>query len=72
VPDDAVLFRDNKTYLPLVRSKHLHLVEVSLGRDDGYRVEVSGDVQGGDLVAMNVGQAAHEGETVQPVQKPGA
>ncbi len=72
VPDDAVLFRDNKTYLPLVRSKHLHLVEVTLGRDDGYRVEVSGEVQGGDLVAMNVGQAAHEGETVQPVRKPGA
>ena len=71
VPDDAVLFRDDKTYLPLVRGEHLHLAEVTLGRDDGYRVEVTGDVQRGDLVAMNVGQAAHEGEAVQPVQRSG-
>ncbi len=70
VPDDALLFRDNKTYLPLVRADHLHLVEVSLGRDDGYRVEVTGDVRPGDLVAMNVGQAAREGEAVQPVLQP--
>jgi RND family efflux transporter MFP subunit len=72
VPDDALVFRDNKTYLPIVRSGHLHLVEVKLGRDDGYRVEVKGDVQPGDLVAMNVGQSARENEVVQPVQKKGA
>jgi len=70
VPDDALLFRDDKTYVPLVRGEHLHLVEVKLGRDDGYKVEVTGDVQPGDLVAMNVGQAARDGEAVQPVQQP--
>jgi RND family efflux transporter MFP subunit len=69
VPDDALVFRDDKTYLPLVRSDHLHLAEITLGRDDGYRVEVIGDVQPGDLVAMNVGEAAREGEAVQPVQR---
>jgi multidrug efflux pump subunit AcrA (membrane-fusion protein) len=69
VPDDALVFRDNKTYLPLVRADHLHLIEVTLGRDDGYRVEVTGDVRSGELVAMNVGQAAREGEAVQPVQQ---
>ena len=72
VPDDALVFRDNKTYLPIVRNGHLHLVEVKLGRDDGYRVDVKGDVQTGDLVAMNVGQSARENEVVQPVQKRGA
>ena len=72
VPDDALVFRNDKTYLPLVRNNHLHLAEVKLGRDDGYRVEVSGDVTTGDLVAMNVGQSAREGEVVQPVQNHGA
>jgi membrane fusion protein, multidrug efflux system len=69
VPDDALVFRDDKTYLPLVRGGHLHLAEITLGRDDGYRVEVTGDVRAGDLVATNVGEAAREGEAVQPVQQ---
>jgi membrane fusion protein, multidrug efflux system len=71
VPDDALVFRDDKTYVPIVRGGHLHLVDVTLGRDNGYSVEVTGDIQSGDLVAMNVGEAAREGETVQPVQQHG-
>jgi membrane fusion protein, multidrug efflux system len=70
-PDDAVIYRDDKTYLPLVRGDRLHLAEVTLSHDDGYRAEVTGDVQAGDLVAMNVGQAAREGELVQPVRQHG-
>jgi membrane fusion protein (multidrug efflux system) len=68
VPDDALIFRNNKIYLPTVRKNRLHLSEITLGHDDGYRVEVSGDVHSGDLVAMNVGQSARDGEAVQPVQ----
>jgi multidrug efflux pump subunit AcrA (membrane-fusion protein) len=68
-PDDALVFRDNKVYLPLVRDNHLNLREVTLGHDNGYVVEVSGnDLRAGDLVAMNVGQAARNGEPVQPVR----
>jgi membrane fusion protein, multidrug efflux system len=72
VPDDALVFRNNKIYLPLVRDERVHLAEVTLGRDDGYQVEVTGDVQPGDLVAMNLSQAAREGEAVRPVQMHGA
>ena len=67
VPDDAIVFRDDKTYLPVVRNNHLNLIEVSLGHDDGYTVEVNGALQDKELVAMNVGQAARDGEPVQPV-----
>ena len=35
VPDDALVFRDNKVYVPLVRGKRLHLAEVTLGYDNG-------------------------------------
>ena len=67
VRDDALVFRDGKVYVPLVRDEHLHLVPVTLGYDNGQRVVVQGDINGNDLVALNVGQAAEEGEVVHPV-----
>jgi membrane fusion protein, multidrug efflux system len=68
-PDDALVFRNNKVYLPIVRGDRLSLIAVNLGHDDGYTVEVSGGgLHAGDLVAMNVGEAAHDGEIVQPVE----
>jgi hypothetical protein len=43
-------------------------VEVGLGFDNGVSVQISrGDVSGDDLVALNVGQAARNGQTVRPV-----
>jgi membrane fusion protein (multidrug efflux system) len=67
-PDDALVFRNNKIYLPVVRDNHLKLVEVTLGHDDGYTVEVSGDLRAGEQIAVNVGEAARDGEPVQPVE----
>ena len=67
-PDDALVFRNDKTYLPVVRDNHLKLVEVTLGHDDGYNVEVNGDLHAGDKLAVNVGEAARDGEPVQPVE----
>jgi membrane fusion protein (multidrug efflux system) len=67
VPDDALVFRDNNVYLPVVRDNRLNLVEVTLGHDNGYRVEVNGDLLPGEMIAINVGQAARDGEPVQPV-----
>ena len=70
VPDDALIFRNNKVYVPVVRSNRLHLQEVKLGYDNGVAVEVtSGDVTDNDQVALNVGQAARDGEAVRPVQQ---
>jgi len=71
-PDDSLVFKDDKVYLPIVRDNRLHLAEVQLGHDNGVEVVVSGDVRDGDLVAMSVGQAVDDGEPVQPVtQNPG-
>ncbi len=67
VPDDALVFREGKPYVPVVRNNILRLVPVQLGYDDGIQVEVAGDVTDQDVVALNVGQAAHDGERVQPV-----
>ncbi|HVN85645.1 MAG TPA: efflux RND transporter periplasmic adaptor subunit [Candidatus Binatia bacterium] len=67
VPDDALIFRDSKVFVPIVRDNRLALSEVSLGYDDGRMVEVTGGVGPDDLVAVNVGQAVRDGEVVQPV-----
>jgi membrane fusion protein, multidrug efflux system len=67
VADDALIFRDNKIYVPVVRNNRLHLAEVTLGYDNGVAVQVTSGVNYNDLVALNVGQAAREGEQVQPV-----
>jgi membrane fusion protein, multidrug efflux system len=69
VPDDALVFRDGKIYVPLVRDRRLHLAPVTLGYDNGQVVEVTRGVADNDLVAINVGQSAREGEGVQPIEQ---
>jgi membrane fusion protein, multidrug efflux system len=68
VPDDALVFRDGKVYVPVVRNNQLHLAEVTLGYDNGQTVEVLSGINPDDKVAVNVGQAARDGENVQPVE----
>jgi membrane fusion protein (multidrug efflux system) len=67
VPDDALVFRDGKPFVPLVLNNHLKLTEVSLGYDDGINVEVTQGVGPDDRVAINVGQAARDGAPVRPM-----
>lgn len=67
VPDDALVFRGGKVYVPVVRDRRVHLAEVTLGYDDGRMVEVTAGVSPDDEVAINVGQSVREGEAVQPV-----
>jgi RND family efflux transporter MFP subunit len=66
VPDDALIFRDGKVLVPLIQQSRVHLAPVSLGYDNGYSVEVTGISQN-DLIALNLGQSATEGERVQPL-----
>jgi len=67
VPDDALIFRDGKSYVPVVREDKLRLIPVTLGDDDGVHIQVSGDITANDLVALSVGQAVEDGEIVRPV-----
>jgi RND family efflux transporter MFP subunit len=67
VRDDALVFRDNQVFVPVVRDGHLHLIPVKLGYDNGNTVVVEGDIHSEDMVALNVGQAATDGEVVHPV-----
>jgi RND family efflux transporter MFP subunit len=68
VPDDALIFREGKPFVPVVRENKLRLVPVQLGHDTGVNVVVEGDIHPEDVVALSVGQAARDGETVQPIK----
>jgi membrane fusion protein, multidrug efflux system len=69
VPDDALIFHGGKVLVPVVRNGRMHLAEVTLGYDNGVNVEVTSGISGSDVVAINAGQSAHEGEIVQPVMQ---
>ncbi len=67
VPDDALIFRNGKPFVPVVRNGHLKLAPVNLGYDDGVNVEITEGVTEQDVVAVNVGQSARDGEAVRPI-----
>jgi len=67
VPDDALIFRNGKPFVPVVRNGHLKLSPVNLGYDDGVNVEITEGVTDQDVVAVNVGQSARDGEPVRPI-----
>jgi hypothetical protein len=45
----------------------LTLAPVTLGYDNGVAVEVTDGISDDDMVALNVGQSARDGQPVQPV-----
>ena len=67
VPDEALIFNSNDTFVPVVRDNRVHLVKVTLGLDDGTDCEITRGLSGDETVALGMGQAAQEGELVQPV-----
>lgn len=65
VPDDALVFHNGKTYVPVVENNRIRLTEIELGQDDGIRCQVVKGLKGDEMVAINLGQAAHDGELVR-------
>jgi hypothetical protein len=56
VPDDAVLFENDNSYVPIVLNNHLKLAEVKLGYDDGVNVQILRGVADPDLAALKTGR----------------
>jgi multidrug efflux pump subunit AcrA (membrane-fusion protein) len=69
VPDDALVFRDGKVFVPTVRDGRLHLNQVTLGDDSGATVEVVDGLAADEPVALNLGQGVRDGDPVQPVEE---
>lgn len=77
VPDEALVFQNEKAFLPLVTTeKKIHLQPVTLGLDNGTEVQITAGLTGDETIALGVGQTVTEGMAVLPVvareQTPGA
>ncbi len=67
VPDQALIFDDDKVLVPVVSDSRIHLAEVRLGYDDGINCEVIRGLKGNETIALGMGQDAEEGELVRPL-----
>src|SRR5260370_7883663 len=70
VPDDAVVFQDGKSYVPIVRNKHIKLAKVKLGYDDGVNVPIMQGVANDDLVPLNFVQTSRAADPLRPLIAP--
>jgi RND family efflux transporter MFP subunit len=71
VPDQALIFNEDKVLIPVVSDSRIHLAEVTLGYDDGINCEVNRGLKGDETIALGMGQAAEEGELVRPLKMKG-
>ena len=69
VPDEALIFNGDKTFVPIVNDNRIHLEPVTLGFDDGLKSQIVEGLKGNEMVALNLGQTAREGEVVRPMQQ---
>jgi RND family efflux transporter MFP subunit len=73
VPDEALIFNGDQVLVPIVKDNRVHLVPVKLGLDNGIDCEITRGLNGDETVALGLGQAATEGELIQPLfAKPAA
>jgi RND family efflux transporter MFP subunit len=68
VPNEALVFRNEKPFVPVVTAENrLHLQPVTLGFDNGSEVQITSGLKGDETIALSVGQTVTEGLLVQPV-----
>jgi len=67
VPSSALLLRDDRTVVAVVRGSRVTFVPVQTGLDDGRTVQILAGVQAGELVAVDLPSEVGEGSVVRPV-----
>ncbi|WP_158793008.1 efflux RND transporter periplasmic adaptor subunit [Granulicella sp. L60] len=66
IPGDAVVVRNDKNQVALVRNDIVHLQPIDIGRDFGPSVEVLNGLKPGDMLITTVTDDVREGVKVQP------
>jgi multidrug efflux pump subunit AcrA (membrane-fusion protein) len=68
IPGDAVVVRQDKTSVALVRDQKIQLVPIEIGRDYGPSVEILSGLNEGDWVVSDVTDEVRDGVKVNPHQ----
>jgi hypothetical protein len=70
VPGDAVVVRQDRASVAIVRDQKIQLVPVEIGRDYGPSVEIASGLNEGDWVVTTVTDNVREGVKVRPRRNP--
>ena len=70
VPGDAVVVRQDRNTVAVVRNQKIQMVPIEIGRDYGPSVEVLSGLHEGDMVVATVTDAVQPGAKVRPEQNP--
>jgi RND family efflux transporter MFP subunit len=68
VPSNALIFRGQGLQVALARNGHVHLQNVTIGKDDGKTVEISIGLTRSDDVILNPSDSIAEGQAIQIAQ----
>ncbi len=68
VPGDAIVVRQDRTMVAVVRAMKVQMVPVEIGRDYGPSVEILSGLNEGDHVITTVSDAVRQGVSVRPQQ----
>lgn len=66
VPGAAIVVRNAKTAVALVKDNVVHFQPISIGRDYGDETEVVGGLKAGDVIASTVTDEIHDGVKINP------
>ena len=69
VPSTAIVWHDNQNNVAVVRSSRVRFVPVRVGLDDGKSAQITGDVQPGEPVALNLPAEIADGALVQAIEQ---
>jgi multidrug efflux pump subunit AcrA (membrane-fusion protein) len=70
IPGDAVVVRQDRNTVAVVRNQKIQMVPIEIGRDYGPSVEVLSGLHEGDMVVTTVTDAVQQGVKVRPEQNP--
>jgi multidrug efflux pump subunit AcrA (membrane-fusion protein) len=66
IPGQAIVVRNGKTVVALVEDEYVHLRPITIGRDYGDQTEITQGLKPGDVVALDVSDAVHDGAKIEP------
>jgi RND family efflux transporter MFP subunit len=72
VPAEAIVLREGKELVAIVKDDHIHLAPVTTGVTDGKRTQIVSGLEGGEMVALNFPAEIGEGAAVQAKERPAA
>ncbi|HLI77349.1 MAG TPA: efflux RND transporter periplasmic adaptor subunit, partial [Acidobacteriaceae bacterium] len=72
VPANALLFRAQGTQVGIVRNGHVHLQNVTIGKDNGATLQIATGLTSTDNVILNPADSLAEGQTVRLANNAGA